>query len=301
MKGPVLFQNQAAYEIRDSESRLVVAPDHGARILTWQKQGREVIHWPATADWARVIKVRGGNPLLFPFLGRHFVGGKNELWRDAQGVVRSMPQHGFSRDAKFTLIEEPGDAVRMRLADSAETGCFYPFPFQFDVVVKLHPPARLEIGFETTNTGAEPLPSYAGHHFYLAIPHIERGDWTLHVPCASWARQTADGAIAHEKAASDLLRLDDPAIIDRFQVKPRSVHVTLANEKAGRRLVFDLQPLGSIPWYAVTTWSEAADSDFFCVEPWLGLPNAIHHGEGLRWLAPGAMETATCVLDADDW
>lgn len=48
----------------------------------------------------------------------------------------------------------------------------------------------------------------------------------------------------------------------------------------------------SIPWYAVTTWTEAADSDFFCIEPWLGLPDAIHNGLGLRWLAPGASETA---------
>ena len=50
---------------------------------------------------------------------------------------------------------------------------------------------------------------------------------------------------------------------------------------------------GSIPWYAVTTWTEKPDSDFYCVEPWLGLPDAIHNGLGLRMLAPGATETAT--------
>jgi galactose mutarotase-like enzyme len=301
MKGPILFQNQAAYEIREGENRLVVAPGHGARILTWQKQGREVIYWPAKADWENILKVRGGNPVLFPFLARHFVDGRKELWRDGRGVVRPMPQHGFARDAKFIVMEEPGAAVRLRLVDSEETRRCYPFAFQFDVVMKLHAPAQLEIRFETTNTGAEPLPYYAGHHFYFAIPHAERAEWTLHLPCASWARQTADGAIVHEEATSDLLRLDDPAIIDRFQVKPLSARPTLTNEKAGRSLIFDLHVTGSVPWYAVTTWTETADSDFFCIEPWLGLPNAIHHGEGLRTLAPGSIEAAICVLDAKDW
>jgi aldose 1-epimerase len=49
-------------------------------------------------------------------------------------------------------------------------------------------------------------------------------------------------------------------------------------------------------WYAVTTWTEGPDSDFYCVEPWLGLPDAIHHGQGLRWLQPGQTEEALCRL-----
>ncbi len=43
----------------------------------------------------------------------------------------------------------------------------------------------------------------------------------------------------------------------------------------------------------MTTWTEAPESDFYCVEPWLGLPDAIHNGLGLRQLAPGTTETAS--------
>jgi galactose mutarotase-like enzyme len=300
MKGPLQFQNQAAFEIRDGETRLVLAPDHGARILLWEKQGDEIIRWPDDADWTNILKVRGGNPVLFPFAARHFVNGKKELWRDAAGVVRPMPQHGFARDAKFALIDEPGHALRMRLTDTAATREMFPFAFQIDVVVTLLPPARLEIRFETTNRSAEPLPYYAGHHFYLAIPHGERPDWTLDLPCAAWGRQAPDGSIIHENPGSSLLRLDDPALVDRFQIKPLRDRLVLACAD-GRCLVFDLGAAGSVPWYAVTTWTEAPASDFYCVEPWLGLPNAIHHGEGLRRVAPGATEIATCILDAADW
>jgi aldose 1-epimerase len=299
MKGTVLFQNQPVVELADGESRLLVSAEHGARILRWERAGREIIHWPADADWTKILKVRGGNPVLFPFLGRHFVDGKNEFWRDADGTVRAMPQHGFARDGKFTVIVQTGTTARLRLADDASTRAAYPFSFHFDVVLELKAGARIEIRFETTNTGAQPLPYYAGHHFYFAIPHAERADWTVDLPCESWGRQSPDGSIVHQPASAARLNLGDPSIIDRFAVKPQSARIPLVNARAGRSLVIELP--GPTPWYAVTTWTEKADSDFYCVEPWLGLPNAIHHGEGLRRIAPGAMETATCVLDAHSW
>jgi len=302
MKSAILFQNQPVFQLKDDSNQVLVSPDHGARILRWSREDREIITWPADADWNKILKVRGGNPILFPFIARHFVDGQNELWRDAQGTVRPMPQHGFARDAKFTVIDdETENTLRMRLVDSEKTRPFYPFAFQFDVVVSLQPGSRLEIRFETTNTGDKELPYDAGHHFYLALPHQERAGWTLHLPCASWGRQAPDGAIIHEEAVSDRLCLDDPALVDRFQIQPRDFKVTLLNAKKQRRLVFELKPSDSIPWYAITTWTQAADSDFYCVEPWLGLPNAIHHGEGLRKLASGKTEIAACVLDGSGW
>jgi galactose mutarotase-like enzyme len=302
MKSPLLFQNQPAVEITDEKNKIVVSPDHGARILRWERGGRELITWPENADWSKMTKVRGGNPVLFPFVARHYVDGVNELWRDAGGTVRPMPQHGFAVDAKFSVIEGgPENSLRMRLVDSEETRALYPFAFKFDLVVSLLPGSRLEVRFETTNTGDTPLPYYAGHHFYFAVPHDRRADWTLHLPSAEWGQRSPDGAVIREKATSDLFRLDDPSPIDRFQIGPKDSKVTLHNAKTSQRLVFELDHPGSVPWHTVTTWTEFPDSDFYCVEPWLGLPNAIHHGEGLRWLAPGAKEIATVVLDGSGW
>jgi galactose mutarotase-like enzyme len=302
MKRPLLFQNQPVIELTLGDDRVLVSPGHGARVLRWERAGREIITWPKEADWSKILKVRGGNPVLFPFIARHFVDGKNEFWRDSSGTVRPMPQHGFVRDANFAVVEDGAtDSIRMRLTDSSETREIYPFSFQFDVVVTLLPGSRLEIRFETTNTGPDTLPYYAGHHFYFALPHTERADWTLHLPCAAWGRQSPDGAIVREPATASDLRLDDASIIDRFQIEPRTGNITLQNNKSGQRLVFELNQAGSVPWYAVTTWTQAPDSDFYCIEPWLGLPNAIHHGEGLRKVATGTTEVATVVLDGGDW
>jgi galactose mutarotase-like enzyme len=302
MKSPLLFQNQPAIELTDADQRVIIAPEHGARSLRWERAGREIITWPEEADWSKILKVRGGDPILFPFIARHFVDGKNELWRDHNGTVRPMPQHGFARDAKFTVVEDSdGMSLRMRLTDSEQTRVCYPFAFQFDVVVTLQARSCLEIRLETTNRGEQSLPYYAGHHFYLALPHEEWTDWTLDLPCASWGRQAEDGSIHHEEATTELLRLSDPSLVDRFQIQPLGSKVTLQNERAQRRLVFELKHAGAVPWYAVTTWTQSTDSNFYCIEPWLGLPNAIHHGEGLRFLTEGTTEIATCVLDASGW
>jgi galactose mutarotase-like enzyme len=302
MKSPLLFQNQPVVQIADDQNQILVSPDHGARILRWTKAGRDIIRWPDNADWNKILKVRGGNPVLFPFIARHFVDGKNELWRDASGVVRPMPQHGFARDAHFSTIDGGGDtSVRMRLVDTEETRGFYPFSFQFDVVVTLLPNAQVEIRFETTNRGQVPMPYYAGHHFYFAVPHQERADWTLHLPCAQWGRQSPDGAVIPEVASAGIISVADPSAIDRYHIRPTSRQVTMVNHRTDQQLILHLEQPKSAPWYAVTTWTEAADSDFYCVEPWLGLPNAIHHGEGLRWVAPGATETASLILDGAGW
>jgi galactose mutarotase-like enzyme len=301
MKSPVLFQNQPVIELSDGKSRLRVAPEHGARILSWDYEGRPVIAWPEDADWGNILKVRGGDPILFPFVARHFVDGKIDFWRDGDGIVRPMPMHGFARDAKFGVVEEDRtDTLRMRLIESRQTRGLYPFAFQFDVVVALRG-AELEIAFETTNRGDGPLPYYAGHHFYLAIPHGERADWNLHLPCAAWGWQNADGSIRRVPAASADLSLGDPALVDRFQIGPAEPRLALRNARNGRGLSFNLAPPRSLPWYAVTTWTQAPQADFYCVEPWLGLPNAIHHGEGLRMLGAGETERAAVSLDASAW
>ena len=35
---------------------------------------------------------------------------------------------------------------------------------------------------------------------------------------------------------------------------------------------------------------------FFCIEPWMSYPNAINSLDGMRWLAPGAVDRAVLNL-----
>jgi galactose mutarotase-like enzyme len=287
---------QAFVHIAHGAARLQLAPQLGGRLLSWRIGDETIIYWPERADWSNVARVRGGNPLLFPFLGRHRVDGRLGEWRDQGGVVRALPMHGFARDLPFLHeIDADEHGVRMTLTDTEATRTQYPFAFRFEAAYRLAGPQTLDVTLTTSNRGDAPLPYYAGHHFYFALPHTARGQTTLALPPTERRRQREDGSITEPEQGAPRYTLDDPLIHDRFHclTSVPAQPARLECPALGRRIDIELDRPGSVPWYAVTTWTEADTSDFYCVEPWLGLPDAIHNGLGLRWLAPGATETAS--------
>ncbi|MFX1671956.1 aldose epimerase [Paraburkholderia sp. A2WS-5] len=287
-------------ELTHGASTLRLAPWAGARLLSWHVDGKPIIRWPDNANWDQPARLRGGNPLLFPFLGRHFVDGQIGRWCDAQGVVRDLPTHGFARDLPFTAqVDAARRGVTMTLVDSAATHSGYPFAFRFEAAYRLVDDHTLDVELTATNTGDAPMPWYAGHHFYFELPHEQRAQSTLDVPPTQRRHQLPDGSISAPEPGEPQYQLDDARIQDRFHVLEPSATarpVRLVAPGLKHAVTFDLDRPGSLPWYAVTTWTEAAESDFYCVEPWLGLPDAIHNGLGLRWLAAGTTETAALRL-----
>ncbi len=314
--------------LRDARSTLLLAPHAGGRLMRWMVDDQQVIFWPSTFDWRDPARIRGGNPLLFPFLGRHRVGDTPNQWRDAEGVVRDLPQHGFARDLPFEQsLSDDGHAVTMTLRSSPVTQTGYPFDFIFSATYRLgvdgEGQATLDVILETRNTGTAPLPYYAGHHFYFDLPQSRRAESRLRLASTQQCRQLPDGSISAPEPTPTVLVPGDARIQDRFHLlqDDRSPHAppflaALDTPSLGRRITLTCPPPSpptsdastavastnasgepassatAAPWYAVTTWTESDQSDFYCVEPWLGLPNAIHHGLGLRWVAPGQVERA---------
>jgi len=287
------FQGQDLLRIGNADCYLLLAPAHGGRLVRWVHQGQDILYWPDDADWSRLAKVRGGNPLLFPFIGRHFVDGEAGKWRDRDGTVHALPQHGFARDLPFAVSECSDSAVSLRLTSSDATRPGYPYGFDFTVTYRLVPDG-LEATLTTRNTGDRPLPYYAGHHFYFALPHALRAESSLAMPPSARFRQNGDGSLSPPETGDNTYAIDDPRLQDTFHVLRAAGPVRLA--MPSRTVEITLNDASTTPWHAVTTWTERDDSDFYCVEPWLGLPNAIGHGQGLRWLEGGAQERATCRL-----
>jgi galactose mutarotase-like enzyme len=286
-------------EITREHASLQLAPHAGARLMTWRVAGEPVIFWPAEPDWEQFAKIRGGNPLLFPFLGRHFVDGEIGKWRDPEGVVHDLPMHGFARNLPFEhRLDADGHGLRMTLVDNDFTRQGYPFAFRFEAAYRLIDGQTLEVELTTSNPGEVPLPYYAGHHFYFALPHEQRAQSSVELPRTETRRQLDDGALTEGTPGAPRYRLDNEAIIDRFHCfpGPSEQPVRLVTPGLKRTVSFDLQRPNSVPWYAVTTWTASASADFYCIEPWIGLPDAIHNGRGLRWLAPGKTETASLRL-----
>ncbi len=124
----------------------------GAEPVSWRVGGRELIWSGDPAHWARHA------PILFPVVGA-----------SAGGAVRvgaqtyRMPQHGFARDSRFTLVEREADAAHLRLVESDETWTHYPFRFVLDVTATLRPDS-LTLVFTVTNTDTSDMPYALGFH-----------------------------------------------------------------------------------------------------------------------------------------
>src|SRR5918998_4792702 len=124
----------------------------GAEPVSWRVGGRELIWSGDPAHWARHA------PILFPVVGA-----------SAAGTVRvgpqsyPMPQHGFARDSLFTIEEQAGDFVRLKLVESDETWRHFPFRFILEIGITLRPDS-LSLVFVVTNTDTSDMPYAIGFH-----------------------------------------------------------------------------------------------------------------------------------------
>ena len=46
--------NQPVLKIQAGTATALISPAHGARLLSWNVPGWDIIRWPANADWDRV-------------------------------------------------------------------------------------------------------------------------------------------------------------------------------------------------------------------------------------------------------
>ena len=276
------------------------APTEGARLMRWNVNDRPVLHWPESPDWTRSGSIRGGNPLLFPFIARTFLDGQIGFWKSPDGQKRPAPMHGLVRAAPFSVVEKTATKMVMAIEWNETMAAAYPFAFRFTVSYEISGP-QLLVDYMVENLGVEPMPFSVGNHFYFDIPAAERSQWALVGQFASGGRQAANGTIIDLPAMSKTANLSDPALVDLFHIGPPCDGVRLSHQTDGRSVQIDWPPQMEEIWYAVTTWTEKPDSEFYCVEPWTALPDAVHNGQGLRWLKPGASEALHLRLSAQGW
>src|SRR5262245_39422909 len=138
------YQGRELLKWTVGQSQFLALPELGARLMNWSVSHadgsvRDVIHWPEVQSLDGFAKVRGGNPILFPFCGRCFDKGEVYRWRGPDGVTRPMPQHGFARTSEFTItrLDQRGFAAQL-VPDSAAKEA-YPYDYEFTVRYRFEP------------------------------------------------------------------------------------------------------------------------------------------------------------------
>ncbi len=288
---------------RVGSSTFLAAPERGARLINWNLaladgSVRDVIHWPESATFENFPSVRGGNPILFPFSARTFDRGDIHHWRHSDGVRRPMPMHGIARQGRFAVTRADGAGFAAEFRPDAAAREAYPFDYEFTVSYRFAP-AALTCEFILKNLDTRPIPWSAGHHFYFAAPWEPgrtRADYRLTVPSSTRLRQDPAGKLLPGPALPASDSLANPDWIDTIHTGLSAPTATLAPAVGGRDGAIHVslgvdKKTAPAPDAAFVTWSSSSEAPFFCVEPWMGPPNAPETGVGLHHVAPGRSQS----------
>jgi galactose mutarotase-like enzyme len=261
---------------------------------------RDVLYWPENADFTEIAKVRGGNPILFPFNGRSFDQGQIFHWRAADGVRRPMPMHGLARQGKFEVTRLDARGFSARFVPDAEARECYPYDYEFTVTYRFDA-LGLSCEFSLTNLGREPLPWSAGHHFYFTLPWSEgttRADYLIRIPATKRFRHDPTGALVSGPVLQTEETFAHPGLADAIHSGLRSPEAVFGEKGRPGDVAVRLGTTKLPPTDAVfVTWTPADDSPFFCVEPWMGPPNAVENKLGLSLVPKG--ETQKFVVSVN--
>jgi len=301
-KVPYLGHTLTRWQV--GSSTFLALPERGARLMNWSiRLGdgsvRDVLYWPEAGSLDNFHRVRGGNPVLFPFNARTFDRGDIHFWRDPDGVRRPMPMHGLARQGEFRVTHDDATGFTALFLPGEEARACYPYDYEFTVCYRFQP-LGLICELSLRNLGTVPLPWSAGHHFYFTLPWTEglsRKDYSIRIPATRRVRHDPNGSLAPGPALKEVENLANPDLIDTIHLGLKENTVVFGERGHAGDVILRIGTNKTPPPdVAIVTWSESESAPYFCVEPWMGPPNAPENKTGLHFVAPGLTQTFTVAI-----
>jgi galactose mutarotase-like enzyme len=286
-------------------SAFLVTPEAGARLMNWNVtlgdgSIRDVIHWPETLESDDFAKVRGGNPILFPFAGTSYADGQRDHWQTPDGDVLPMPQHGFARQGVFRIasIDEYGFAAE--LVPNDESRACYPYDYELLIVYRFAE-LHVQVSLVLENNDSRPIPWSPGYHFYFHLPwrrDLARKDFILKIPAKSSYAYEANGNLRKLPRPAGEERFSDPSLVNRIFTNLKSPEAVFGTANGEENVSVRIESGdGAGDARSFVTWTENDDSPFYCVEPWMGPPNSTSRKQGPRFVGPGQRDEFTVEVN----
>lgn len=290
---PYLGQTILRWQV--GASTFLALPEKGARLMNWNVtlgdgSVRDILYWPEISTLNDFHRIRGGNPILFPFNGRTFDRGQIHFWQAEDGIRRPMPMHGIARQGNFrvTRLDERGFSALLVPDDEAKAA--YPYDYEFTVSYRFEP-AGVYVELELSNLGSAPIPWSAGHHFYFTLPWtagLTRKDYSIEVPATRTLRHIENGRLVDGPRFNARETFDNPALSDTIHTGLRGHNFVVTEIPTGQRLRFNTGFTNTTARdAAVVTWAADEKTPYYCVEPWMGPPNSPENKLGLHHVGAG--------------
>lgn len=255
----------------------------------------------------------GRAPFMWPAVGRSYSPEQLARWKESRekpdhfewvhdGRTYPMPMHGFARSTSWKLESAGHDKeavwVDCSLKSSKHTAAMY--PFQFDLLTRyLLKDGELVITYEVNAGDNEgPMPFSIGNHISFNMPMTGRGnfeDCAIRTPGDKFICMNALSSPSDRTEKVDLsnpTRLDNPDLLDNLLggygptenwievIDPGGLRMHISHgEKSPRG------PYASQNDYLFVFWG-VKELNYFCPEPWVGLPNSLNTGRGIIKLPP---------------
>lgn len=229
---------------------------------TISTKAAEVISFKKLSDnletiWCRNPEFwRNCNPILFPYTGP-LIDGKYTY----EGREYFCGQHGFTRDAEFTITEAGKQEAELVLQSDFSTLRVYPFAFTLTVRYTLEG-HKLLLNYRITNRDDKPLPFNIGFHPAFNCPVDKNESFSDY--CIEFQHEETlmlpDKVIPNGKYFS----LKDVSVSPSFfyhnsQIK--SDWVQLTNGKHTVRV-------GIAGYQTLGFWRKNENAPYVCIEPW---------------------------------
>ncbi len=267
-------------------SALSLRPLRGgsAREILWTaaELGLDESGWPG-----------GGLPVLFPFAGRVFHEGR-PLCYELGGVERSMPIHGFAYGMPWEIAAQSADSARLSLRPTAATLRLFPFAFEVELELELSASA-LRVVLTAKHAASAPrgvrMPVAMGLHPYFRAPLATGALSDVRLLTSACTKVAVTNAGAAGRASPLGYADATERGIALSETETRSL--ILVDHAAPAAALRDAGPDQlELAWggdfKTLVLWRQEG-AGFQCVEPWMGLPDAVGAGAagGTRWLEPG--------------
>jgi galactose mutarotase-like enzyme len=257
----------------DAHSHILqVVPERGGIVTSWSIAGDELFYLDKERFTDPQLSVRGGIPVLFPICGNlpndTFTAGEQQY---------QLKQHGFARDLPWQVVAQSTTADRasltVALTHTAETLAMYPFEFLVELEY-IFTGNQLEILQRVTNKATNGMmPFSIGYHPYFAA--TDKPGLKIDIPSTHYQEKTGE----------------PQPFAGKFDFSGGEIDVALSNlsrpnasvtEANGNKLTTSWNySNGHVIFWAVP------GKDFYCLEPWTGLRNAMNTDKDLIKLAPG--------------
>src|SRR5882672_7689208 len=240
---PYLGQTILKWQV--GASSFLALPEMGARLMNWNVtlgdgSVRDIIYWPEVGSLDDIAKVRGGNPILFPFGGRSYDRGEVNFWRADDGVRRPMPMHGLARQGKFRTTRLDGGGFSAQFVPDEAAKAAYPYDYEFVVSYRFDP-LGVFVELQLTNLGTAPMPWSAGHHFYFTLPWSvgrTRRDYLLETTATKYLQRDDKGGLSPGPHIGPRETLDNKELIDLVHTGLRRDVFAVTETATGNRLRF---------------------------------------------------------------